>query len=180
MLNGLSDNILSAPSNFTTEGTLGSKPVKSSPPSREGTIAHYSPGARERWRFAREAISRGYFPLFFLYVWLGDRISLKMLVICQTWSKLVQIYLHLSNRVLNYSPGDREKWRFAREATSRSYFPLLFCFLSVLEHRSCHVQIVWILKLLMNFESLFSFNFQLKKTATEFCILRPFQAIKVP
>ena len=61
-------NIPSATSNFTTEGTLGSKPVKSSPPSREGTIAHYSPGARERWRFAREAISRGYFPLFFCFL----------------------------------------------------------------------------------------------------------------
>ena len=36
-------------------------PVKSSlPASREGTIAHYSPGSRERWNFAREAISRGF------------------------------------------------------------------------------------------------------------------------
>ena len=36
------------------------------------------------------------------------------------------------------------------------------------------------LKLSLNLETLFSFNFQLKKTSTELCILGHLQAIRVP
>ena len=37
-----------------------------------------------------------------------------------------------------------------------------------------------VLKLVSNFDPLVSFNFQLKKTATEFYVLGHLQAIKVP
>ena len=50
------------------------------------------------------------------------------------------------------------------------------CFLGL-----CLVHVIFdVLKLSSNLESLFSFNFQLKKAAIKFCILGHLQAIKVP
>ena len=52
---------------------------------------------------------------------------------------------------------------------------------SFIDLNLCLVHVIFdVLKLLSNLESLFFFNFQLKKAVNEFCILGHLQAIKVP
>jgi hypothetical protein len=71
-----------------------------------------------------------------------------------------------------------------------SFYPPKSCFRILILYLEIYIQFlesnVWflvifeVLKLSSNLEYLFSFNFQLKNAATEFCFLGHLHAIKVP